>query len=104
LQIAVFLFVVAVAAGYLDTLAGGGGLITVPALLMCGIPIHAALGTNKLQGSCGTGMATYVLLRRKNLSLKEIKQPALMACAGAAAGTFLVQYIDTDTLQIFVPI
>ena len=42
------------AAGFIDAIAGGGGLISVPALLWAGLPPQVALGTNKLQSSCGT--------------------------------------------------
>ena len=52
LQILAILFVVACVAGFIDAIAGGGGLITIPALLMAGLPPAMALGTNKLQ-SCG---------------------------------------------------
>jgi uncharacterized membrane protein YfcA len=48
-----FLVFIAVIAGLLDTLAGGGGLIVLPALIMSGIPPHYALATNKLQGTMG---------------------------------------------------
>ena len=51
-----FLFFVGVIAGFLDTLVGGGGLIAVPALLLSGIQPIYVLGTNKLQGSMGTGI------------------------------------------------
>ena len=51
-DILAILFAVAFIAGFIDAIAGGGGLITIPALLMTGIPPAAALGTNKLQ-ACG---------------------------------------------------
>ena len=57
----------AIFAGLLDTLAGGGGLISIPALILSGIPPLAALGTNKLQGSMGTATATYILVKKKKL-------------------------------------
>ena len=53
-ELLLILFVVAVVAGFIDTLAGGGGLIVLPALIVSGIPPLFALGTNKLQGSMGT--------------------------------------------------
>jgi len=46
------------AAGLLDSMAGGGGIITVPALLAAGLPPHLALGTNKLQACFGSATAT----------------------------------------------
>jgi uncharacterized membrane protein YfcA len=51
------LFAAGLAGGFIDSIAGGGGLITVPALLAVGLPPQIALGTNKLQSSCGTIIA-----------------------------------------------
>ena len=61
------LFFIATIAGFIDTLAGGGGLITMPALLISGVPPLAALGTNKLQGSVGTATSTYMMLKHKKI-------------------------------------
>lgn len=52
LQIAAILFAVAMVAGFIDSIAGGGGLLTIPALMWAGLPPAVALGTNKLQ-ACG---------------------------------------------------
>lgn len=52
LQIAALLFGVAMVAGFIDSIAGGGGLLTIPALMWAGLPPAVALGTNKLQ-ACG---------------------------------------------------
>ena len=69
LEILTFLFLVGMAAGFLDTLVGGGGLLAVPALLLSGIPPIYVLGTNKFQGSMGTGIATLLLFRKKKLNV-----------------------------------
>ncbi len=66
IEILTFLFFVGAVAGFLDTLVGGGGLLAVPALLLSGIPPIYVLGTNKFQGSMGTGIATYLLFKKKN--------------------------------------
>lgn len=69
LELTSFLFFIAVLVGFLDRLAGGGGLISMPALLLSGIPPLAVLGTNKLQGSMGTATASYILLKNKKIHL-----------------------------------
>ena len=69
LEILAFLFLIGVLAGFLDTLVGGGGLLAVPALLLSGIPPIYVLGTNKFQGSMGTGIATFLLFRKKKVGL-----------------------------------
>lgn len=99
----VILALVALLAGFLDTLAGGGGLLTLPALLLAGVPPLAALGTNKLQGSFGTGMATYQVLRRRRVSWATVKWPMLIAFAGSVAGAVAIQFVDTDGLRILIP-
>ncbi|WP_062209363.1 TSUP family transporter [Demequina oxidasica] len=98
------LFIVALLAGFLDTLAGGGGLLTVPALLLAGIPPLQALGTNKLQSSFGTGMATYQVIRKKRVHWRDVRWPMLWAFLGSAAGAVAVQFIDTDALLIIIPV
>ena len=44
-------------AGFIDSVAGGGGLLSTPAYMMAGLPMHNVLGTNKVMGSVGTSMA-----------------------------------------------
>ena len=53
------LFLAGFAGGFIDAIAGGGGLITLPALLATGMPPQMALGTNKLQSSCGTAIVVW---------------------------------------------
>ena len=98
------LFLVAVVAGLLDTLAGGGGLISIPALILSGIPPLAALGTNKLQGSMGTATATYMMLKNKRIDWINVKLLILAAFIGAVFGTITVQFINTDVLTFVIPV
>ena len=99
-----FLFLAAFAAGFLDTLAGGGGLITLPALIVTGIHPLAALGTNKLQGSMGTATATYLMLKSKKVSWEKVKHLMLSAFIGSLLGTIAVQFINTKFLGFVIPI
>ena len=73
IEILAFLFFVGVVAGFLDTLVGGGGLLAVPALLLSGIPPIYVLGTNKFQGSMGTGIATFLLFKKKLIKINYIR-------------------------------
>jgi len=98
------LFLVAVVAGLLDTLAGGGGLISLPALILSGVPPLAALGTNKLQGSIGTATATYIMLRSKRISWDSVKYLMLKAFVGAILGTIAVQFVNIEVLSFVIPI
>ena len=98
------LFLVSVIAGLLDTIAGGGGLISIPALILSGVPPLAALGTNKLQGSMGTATASYMMLKNKKINWDNIKHLMLSAFIGAVFGTVVIQFINTDVLTFVIPI
>jgi uncharacterized membrane protein YfcA len=91
------------AGGFVDSIAGGGGLISVPALLAVGMPPHMALGTNKLQASFGSATAAYRyagsgLVKREKLSIAV----GATLC-GAALGTWLIQLIPADFLNKIIP-
>ncbi len=98
------LFAVAIIAGLLDTLAGGGGLIALPALILSGVPPLTALGTNKLQGSMGTATATFMMLKNKRIKWPEVKKLMLFAFVGALFGTVGVQFVDQKVLSYVIPI
>lgn len=98
------LFAVGTLAGFVDTLAGGGGMLTLPALMLSGLPPDAALATNKLQGSFGTVSATWYFVRRGQIRFSHI-WPGIVACGvGAALGTFTVQILPKDWLQMVIPV
>ena len=103
-EILTFLFVIAIIAGFIDTLVGGGGLLAVPALLLSGIPPIYVLGTNKFQGSMGTGIATLLLFRKNKLSWETIKYLMLASFIGSIIGGVIVQFIDTEILSFVIPI
>lgn len=104
IELLALLFLVAIVAGLLDTLAGGGGLIVLPALILSGVPPLAALGTNKLQGSMGTATATYLMIKNKRINIASVKLLMLFAFIGAMIGTIAVQFIDTELLSFVIPI
>ena len=99
-----FLFLVAITAGVVDTLAGVGGLIVLPALILVGLPPLTALGTNKAQSFAGTGTASYMMLIYKKITIKQMKPLMIFAFIGSFIGTVMVQFIDNDSLSIIIPI
>lgn len=103
-EILTFLFIIGMIAGFIDTLVGGGGLLAVPALLLSGIPPIYVLGTNKFQGSMGTGIATFLLFRKKKLNWEAIKYLMLLSFIGSVVGGVIVQFIDTEFLSLAIPI
>lgn len=99
-----FLFFAAAVAGFMDTLAGGGGLITIPALVVSGVPPLAALGTNKLQSSFGSGTSSFLLFKRKKIHWQELRPMMISAFIGSVVGTVIVQFIDTIVLGFMIPL
>ena len=95
---------VALLTGFIDAIAGGGGLIMMPALLFCGVPPLQALGTNKVQSMFGTATALTNYARSGLLNWRAHKWNVLVVFVGAAAGTLLVQSIDTRLLRLIIPI
>lgn len=97
------LFFVAALAGFIDALAGGGGLLTVPALLATGMSPAQALATNKLQACGGSVSSTLYFLRRKVVSLADQKLNILMTFIGSTSGALLVQHVQSDILRQILP-
>lgn len=97
------LFLTGLAAGTIDAIAGGGGLISLPMLLAVGIPPHIALGTNKLQTSFGTSIATFSYYRKGLFSLKTIYKGLIFGLIGAISGAVLGQVVSSEMLRIIIP-
>lgn len=97
------LFATGLVAGFVDSIAGGGGLITVPVLLHCGLHPQLALGTNKLQASFGSGSATWHYARAGLVNWAECRRGVLLTFAGAILGALAVQQLDPAFLKRFIP-
>src|SRR5437867_3989388 len=97
------LFVVGTVAGWIDSVAGGGGLITVPVLLSLGLPPATALGTNKLQGVFGSGSATWHYGRAGLIDFRAAGIGVVCNAIGAFAGALAVQRIQPDFLRASIP-
>ncbi len=98
------LMAVAFLAGFVDAIAGGGGLLTLPALLAAGVPPAAAIGTNKLQATFGVATAVATFARRGRIDLGRFAGPAVSAFIGSAAGAFVLTRIDPEFLAGFIPL
>ncbi len=97
------LFLTGLAAGFVDSIAGGGGLITIPVLLNVGMPPQLALGTNKLQATFGSGSAAWHYGRAGLIDLHECKVGVLYTLLGAIGGTLLVSRLPPDLLKQTIP-
>lgn len=100
----VALGLVGLVAGFVDAVAGGGGLIAVPALLSAGLPPVTAFGTNKVQSMIGTAIAATTYWRKGFVSLKALAYAIPATFVGAFLGALVVKAIDTTLLGYLVPV
>ena len=94
----------AVLTGFIDAIAGGGGLIMMPALLSAGVPPINALATNKLQSMFGTATACANYSRGGLIDWRANLLTILLVFAGASVGVIVVQTIDTRALSLIIPL
>jgi uncharacterized membrane protein YfcA len=90
-------------AGFIDSIAGGGGLISTPTLLLVGLPPHLALGTNKLAASAGTLVSSHGFFKNNKLNFKLLKMMVPFAFVGAVIGVTTLQFITPDLLEKLIP-
>ena len=103
-EILLLLLGAAFAAGFVDAIAGGGGLITVPVLLLSGANPVTALATNKIQGLFGAGTAALTYAKGGHVDLKAQILPATIAFAASVAGALLISVLPTDFIRLLLPI
>lgn len=89
--------------GFIDAIAGGGGLIMMPALLSAGLPPHVALGTNKLQSMMGTTTSLRTYAKGGLIQVRPELATVVVVFVAAAAGAAVVQVLASDILQVIVP-
>lgn len=102
-QLISILFFVALMAGFIDAMAGGGGLLTIPALLLTGMNPVAVLATNKLQACAGSFSASVTMIKKGLIHPKMMKIALLFAFVGSVVGTILVQLSPPEFLQKALP-
>ncbi len=95
---------VALLAGFFDAIAGGGGLITLPALLLGGIDPLVAIATNKFQAASATVSATAAFARKGMIEWRSGLPMAAMAFVGGALGALSVNLIPRAVLEALVPV
>lgn len=103
LQILCWLFLAGLLAGFIDAIAGGGGMVTIPAMLLAGMPPLQALGTNKLQSLFGSASASWSYARHGHVDLLKQWPMAVCAAAGAVIGALLATLIPADWLKLVLP-
>lgn len=89
-------------AGFVDSVAGGGGLISLPAYLIAGLPVHAAIGTNKVSSAMGTTVATWRYSRSGYIDWKKGACCAVFALLGSALGANIALLLDDRIFKIIM--
>lgn len=90
-------------AAIVDAVAGGGGLLNVPALMLAGLEPVSAVATNKLQGTFGVLSSTRTYARAGLIDLKAMRVPFLGSALGAALGAIAAQVVPSGALRTIVP-
>ncbi len=98
------LLAAAFAAGFVDSIAGGGGLITVPALILAGAPPVTALATNKVQGSFGAATAAWTYARGGHVNPRKQLGAAAIAFGAAVCGALLASHLPTQFIRMGLPV
>ena len=95
-------------AGLVDAIGGGGGLISLPAYLIAGLPAHQAIATNKLSACCGTALATFRFARKGYIRWRAALPGMAAAVIGAWCGAHLSLMVDsavlTKVLYVILPV
>lgn len=102
-ELLALLSLVAVLAGFIDAIAGGGGLLTIPALLFTGITPVQAIATNKLQACFGSFTATRFFIKQKLVSAQNQRWGIMAAAIGAILGAIAIQLFDSQVLISILP-
>lgn len=95
---------IGLSAGFIDAIVGGGGMLTIPALLSLGLPPHLTLGTNKLAATFASGTATYTFYKKQLFSPYFWRKSFYSTLIGALTGTVFVNFINTQWLEKLLPL
>ena len=88
-------------AGMVDAIGGGGGLISLPAYLIAGVPAHAAIATNKLSSCCGTSLATWRFIRAGLVNFRLAVPAVIAAIIGSSIGANLSLMVP-EKIMIYI--
>lgn len=98
----ILLFLIGLCSTTLGTLAGGGGLISLPAMLLLGIPVHSAIGANKVSNTVSSFSSFFYLIKKKKLTLKESIWIVPVSLSGGVTGGFIATRISAGNLYLLV--
>ncbi len=90
--------------GFIDSIAGGGGLISIPVFMFTGLPIKSSIATNKLAAFFGNFISAFNYYKRGQLDKKLILKIAPLGFLGAFIGAYILRYLSSDFLKLLLPI
>ena len=99
LPMLLFLMLMTGFAGFVDSAAGGGGLISLPAYLFAGLPVHYTYGTNKFSAACGTTFATAQFFQKGAMNIRVGLLAAVGSFVGSALGSHIVLLLSDQVLR-----
>jgi uncharacterized membrane protein YfcA len=102
LETAIFLAVAGFFGGLVDSVVGGGGVITLPALLLAGVPPQLSLGTNKLAGTCASLTASTIFARAGRMERRVLRVAFVPVLLAAALGAFVASHLDAGALRVLI--
>lgn len=88
--------------GFVDSIAGGGGFISLPAYMISGLPVHMAIGTNKLSAAMGTSLTTYRFAKKGYINLKTAIYCAVCALVGSTVGAKTALLINDSVFKLIM--
>lgn len=91
-------------AGFVDAIAGGGGIITMSAFMLCGVPMHYAIGTNKTQALFGLITSNFNYIRKRLFNLKFIPFAIIGIFLGSGGGSLLALSLTDDALKVIMTV
>jgi uncharacterized membrane protein YfcA len=96
----IWLFIIGLIANVLGTLAGGGGLISLPAMLLMGIPVHSAIGANKVSNTVSSLSSFIVIYKYKEITVKEALIVMPLCLGGGISGGLIASLLTERTMII----
>ena len=94
------LYLIGVTATTIGTLAGGGGLISLPTMLLLGMPIHSAIGANKVSNTVSSFSSFFTLYKRKQITLKDSVWLIPISLGGGITGGFIASQLSASNLYV----
>ncbi len=96
----VLFLVIGIAGNVIGTLVGGGGLITLPTMMLMGVPVHSAIGANKVSNMVSAFSSFYTIFKRKELSWSEMRSVMLVSLIGGTLGGLFASFMSGQTLTL----